>query len=66
MAQFQKMKQQAEQKARELAQQTAAATARASWFTFFMLLIEAVLAASLENVGRKTQPRQILSHEPRH
>ena len=66
MVQFQKLKQEAEQKARELAQQAAAATAKASWFAFFMLLIEAVLAALLGNIGRKTQPRQILSNENHH
>ncbi|MFZ4214330.1 hypothetical protein ACOZB2_23240, partial [Pantoea endophytica] len=43
--QYQELKQQAEQKAREVAEQAAAATAKASWFTFFMLVIEAVLAA---------------------
>ncbi|MDY0926407.1 hypothetical protein SOM41_08590 [Enterobacter sp. CFBP8995] len=63
--QYQQLKQQAEQKAREVAEQAAAATAKASWFTFFMLVIEAVLAALMGRVGRKTQPRQVLSHERR-
>ncbi|WP_312180007.1 hypothetical protein [Pantoea sp. CTOTU46764] len=63
--QYQQLKQQAEQKAREVAEQAAAATAKASWFTFFMLVIEAVLAALMGRVGRKTQPRQVFSHERR-
>jgi hypothetical protein len=63
--QYQQLKQQAEQKAREVAEQAAAATAKASWFTFFMLVIEAVLAALMGRIGRKTQPRQVLSHERR-
>jgi gas vesicle protein len=63
--QYQQLKQQAEQKAREVAEQAAAATAKASWFTFFMLVIEAVLASLMGRIGRKTQPRQVLSHERR-
>ncbi|ORM63916.1 hypothetical protein PRCB_18325 [Pantoea rodasii] len=64
--QFQQLKQQAEQKAREAAEKAAAATAKASWFTFFMLLIEAVLAAVVGRIGRRTQPLQVLStqHHP--
>ena len=65
MQQYQQLKQQAEQKAREAAEQAAAATAKASWYAFFMLLIEAVLAAVMGRIGRRTQPRQVLSHERR-
>lgn len=63
--QFQQLKQEAEQKAREAAEKAAAATAKASWFAFFMMLIEAVLAAVMGGVGRRTQPKQVLSHERR-
>ncbi len=66
VAEFQKLKEQAEQKAREVAEQAAAVTAKASWFTFFMLLIEAVLAAVVGRIGRRTQPLQVLSDDPRH
>ncbi|RBO12200.1 TIGR04086 family membrane protein [Pantoea sp. 3_1284] len=65
MQKYQQLKQEAEQKAREAAEQAAAATAKASWFTFIMLIIEAVLAAILGGVGRRTQPRQVLTHERR-
>ncbi|WP_130831039.1 YrzE family protein [[Erwinia] mediterraneensis] len=63
--QYQQLKQQAEQKAREAAEQAAAATSKASWFAFFMLIIEAILAGVMGMVGRRTQPRQVLSHERR-
>lgn len=63
MQQYQKLKQEAEQKAREAAEKAAAATAKASWFAFFMLLIEAVLAAVVGRIGRRTQPREVLTHE---
>ncbi|QDY42712.1 TIGR04086 family membrane protein [Candidatus Pantoea soli] len=63
--QYQQLKQEAEQKAREAAEKAAAATAKASWIAFFTLLIEAVLAAVLGGVGRRTQPAQVLSHERR-
>ncbi len=61
----QQLKQQTEQKAREAAEQAAAATAKASWYAFFMLLIEAVLAAVMGRIGRRTQLRQVLSHKRR-
>lgn len=65
MQQYQQLKQQAEQKAREAGEQAAAATAKASWFAFFMMIIEAILAGVMGMVGRRTQPRQVLSHERR-
>ena len=58
---YNELKQQAEQKAREAADKAAAATAKASWFAFFMLIIEAILAGAMGMVGRRTQPRQVLS-----
>ena len=60
---YNELKQQAEQKAREAADKAAAATAKASWFAFFMLIIEAILAGVMGMVGRRTQPRQVLSHQ---
>lgn len=60
---YNELKQQAEQKARETADKAAAATAKASWFAFFMLIIEAILAGVMGMVGRRTQPRQVLSHQ---
>ncbi|MBE5252078.1 TIGR04086 family membrane protein [Mixta mediterraneensis] len=62
---YQELKQQAEQKARKAAQQAAAATAKASWYAFFMLIIEAILAGVMGMVGRRTQPHQVLGHERR-
>ncbi len=64
-AKFDELKAQAEQKAREAGEKAAAATAKASWFTFFMLLIEAVLAGAMGMVGRRTQPRQVTANERR-
>ncbi|MDU4093530.1 MAG: hypothetical protein E7H57_09715 [Pantoea sp.] len=58
---YNELKQQAEQQARETADKAAAATAKASWFAFFMLIIEAILAGVMGMVGRRTQPRQVLS-----
>ncbi|MTH46403.1 TIGR04086 family membrane protein [Intestinirhabdus alba] len=60
---YAELKQQAEQKAREAADKAAAATAKASWFAFFMMIVEAVLAGVMGMVGRRTQPRQVLSHQ---
>lgn len=60
---YNELKQQAEQKAREAADKAAAATAKASWFAFFMLIIEAILAGVMGMVGRRTQPREVLSHQ---
>ncbi|MDR7345448.1 ElaB/YqjD/DUF883 family membrane-anchored ribosome-binding protein [Pantoea alhagi] len=60
---YNELKQQAEQKAREAADKAAAATAKASWFAFFMLIIEAILAGVMGMVGRRTQPRQVLSNQ---
>ena len=60
---YNELKQQAEQKAREAADKAAAATAKASWFAFFMLIIEAVLAGVMGMVGRRTQPHQVMSHQ---
>lgn len=57
---YQELKAQAEQKAREAAQQAAAATAKASWMTLIVLLIEAAVAGALGMMGRKTQPRQVV------
>ncbi|WP_243701526.1 hypothetical protein [Sodalis ligni] len=62
-AQYEQLKQQAEQKAREASDKAAAATAKASWFTFFMLLVEAVLAGVMGMVGRRTQPRPVVAQQ---
>lgn len=66
VAQFQQLKQQAEQKAREAAEKAAAVTAKASWFTFFILIIEALLAAVFGRIGRRTQPHTVLTNERHH
>ncbi|MFB4341130.1 hypothetical protein RAC90_11700 [Pantoea sp. CS_6] len=65
MQKYQELKQQAEQKAREAGEQAAKATAKASWYAFFILIIEAVLAGVMGMVGRRTQPRQVLANERR-
>ncbi|MDK2634989.1 hypothetical protein QMZ93_16790 [Pantoea stewartii subsp. indologenes] len=65
MKKYQELKQQAEQKAREAGEQAAKATAKASWYAFFILIIEAVLAGVMGMVGRRTQPRQVLANERR-
>ena len=65
MQKYQELKKQAEQKAREAGEQAAKATAKASWYAFFILIIEAVLAGVMGMVGRRTQPRQVLTHERR-
>lgn len=62
---LQKLKLDAERKAREAADKAAAATAKASWFTFFALLIEAALAAIMGHTGRRTQPHTVTAqHRP--
>lgn len=66
VAHFQQLKQQAEQKAREAAEKAAAVTAKASWFTFFILIIEALLAAVFGRIGRRTQPLAVLTNERHH
>ncbi|WP_410012202.1 hypothetical protein [Sodalis sp. C49] len=62
-AKYEELKQQAEQKAREAGDKAAAATAKASWFTFFMLIVEAVLAGVMGMVGRRTQPRPVTERQ---
>ncbi len=57
---FEELKQQAEQKAREAGEKAAAATAKASWFAFFMLIVEAILAGVMGMVGRRTQPTTVV------
>jgi len=62
-AKYEELKQQAEQKAREAGEKAAAATAKASWFAFFMLIVEAVLAGAMGMLGRRTQPRPLAHHQ---
>ncbi|QMV54134.1 TIGR04086 family membrane protein (plasmid) [Ewingella americana] len=62
-AKYEELKQQAEQKAREAADKAAAATAKASWFAFFLLIVEAVLAGAMGALGRRTQPRAVFSDQ---
>ncbi|MGB7802828.1 hypothetical protein [Buttiauxella sp.] len=52
---YEEMKKQAEQKAREAGEKAAKATARASWFAFFMLIVEAVLAGAMGKMGSHTK-----------
>jgi len=54
---YQELKKQAEQQAREAGEKAAEAAAKASWFTFFMLLVEAVLAGAMGMLGHRKQPR---------
>lgn len=60
---YEELKQQAEQKSRELGEKAAAATAKAAWFTFFMLIVEAVLAGVMGMLGRRSQPVLLASQE---
>jgi hypothetical protein len=62
-AKYEELKKEAEQKAREAADKAAAATAKASWFGFFMLIIEAILAGAMGMYGRRTQPEVIVTTE---
>lgn len=56
-AQFEQVKAEAEQKAREAADKAAAGITKASWFSFFLLIIGGVLAAVAGAFGLRTQPR---------
>ncbi|WP_264273487.1 hypothetical protein [Duffyella gerundensis] len=60
---YEELKKQAEQKAREAADKAAAATAKVSWFVFFMMIIEAIVAGVMGMVGRRTQPRHRVAGE---
>ncbi|SUW63652.1 Uncharacterised protein [Buttiauxella agrestis] len=62
-AKYEELKKQAEQKAREAGEKAAAATAKASWFSFFMLIVEAVLAGAMGMLGYRHQPRKVLADE---
>lgn len=62
-AKYEELKQQAEQKSREIGEKAAAATAKAAWFAFFMMIVEAVLAGVMGMVGRRTQPRPVTSEQ---
>jgi len=57
---YEELKKQAEQKAREAGEKAAAATAKASWFSFFMLIVEAVLAGAMGMLGYRHQPRTVV------
>ncbi|MEW7311181.1 hypothetical protein AB1E22_00335 [Buttiauxella gaviniae] len=59
-AKYEELKKQAEQKAREAGEKAAAATAKASWFTFFMLIVEAVIAGAMGMLGYRHQPRRLV------
>lgn len=58
---YQELKQQAEQKAREAGEKAAASAAKAAWMSFFMLIIEAVLAGAMGMVGRRKQPVSVVT-----
>ncbi|WP_236127645.1 TIGR04086 family membrane protein [Cedecea colo] len=60
-AKYEELKKEAEQKAREAADKAAAATAKASWFAFFMFIIEAVLAGAMGMFGRRSQPEVVVT-----
>ncbi len=60
-AKYEELKKEAEQKAREAADKAAAATAKASWFGFFMLIVEAILAGAMGMLGRRTQPEVVVA-----
>ncbi|WP_237391184.1 hypothetical protein [Dryocola clanedunensis] len=62
-AKYEELKKQAEQKAREAGEKAASATAKASWFTFFMLIIEAVLAGAMGMLGFRGYSRRVVSHQ---
>jgi ElaB/YqjD/DUF883 family membrane-anchored ribosome-binding protein len=58
-AKYEELKKQAEQKAREAGEKAAAAAAKASWFAFFMLIIEAVIAGVMGKVGSHTKRHEL-------
>ncbi|MCT4702534.1 TIGR04086 family membrane protein [Enterobacteriaceae bacterium H20N1] len=62
-AKYEELKKEAEQKAREAADKAAAATAKASWFTFFMLIIEVILAGAMGMLGRRSQPEVVVASD---
>lgn len=62
-AKYEELKKQAEQTAREAGEKAAAATAKASWFTFFMLIVEAVLAGAMGALGHRHQTRKVIVQE---
>lgn len=62
-AKYEELKKQAEQKSREIGEKAAAAAAKAAWFTFFMLIVEAVLAGVMGMIGRRTQPRTVTTSQ---
>ncbi|MBV4414009.1 hypothetical protein J0B02_14505 [Enterobacteriaceae bacterium YMB-R22] len=57
------LKKQAEQTAREAGEKAAAATAKMAWFSFFLLIIEAILATVMGKVGRRSQPLPAVTME---
>ncbi|MXP56602.1 hypothetical protein [Pantoea sp. Mhis] len=58
-----KLKHQAEQAARETAYQATSVTAKMSWYAFFMLVIESILAAMMGRIGRRNQLNQNECHD---